>query len=162
MFKRGSRKLKLLNVRAITATTWSLVAYLSESVQIFLLRPLLKVLVLIVCWLCDLSGILVKVYLSLLTEFYLAVKHNHLWYVPIYWDTTKSMSNLQRDPHCHLHDKMGHLQLLTKVQNRWNWKYLFCYNLDFLQIESEQEGICPAHFDSISCPLDKCCKSYFQ
>ena len=34
-----------------------------------ILRPLLKVLVLIVCWLCDLSGILDEAYLSLWTAF---------------------------------------------------------------------------------------------
>ena len=62
--KTGSRRLKLLNVSAITANTWSLVVYLSESVKIcFFLKTLLKVLFLIVCWLCDLSRILEKVYL---------------------------------------------------------------------------------------------------
>ena len=32
----------------------------------------------------------------------------------------------------------------------------------FLLIESQQEGTCPAHFDSISCTYDKNCKSYFE
>ena len=36
MFKTGFRRLKLLNVSAILATTWSLGVYLSESVEIFL------------------------------------------------------------------------------------------------------------------------------
>ena len=58
MFKIGSMRLKLLNVSAITATTWCIVAYFSKSVKIFVLRPLLKVLVLVVCWLCNLSVIL--------------------------------------------------------------------------------------------------------
>ena len=69
MFKTGARRLKLSTVSAILATTWYLVVYLSESVNIFFLQPLLKVQVLMECWLCDLSGILDKVYLSLLTKF---------------------------------------------------------------------------------------------
>ena len=35
MFNTGSRKLKLINVSAILATTLSLVVYLSESVKLF-------------------------------------------------------------------------------------------------------------------------------
>ena len=55
--KTGSRRLKLLNISAITATKWSLVVYLSESVKNIFLQHLLKVLFLIVCWLCASSGI---------------------------------------------------------------------------------------------------------
>ena len=69
-FTTGSRGLKLFNVSAILATIWCLVVYLSEYVKIFFLRPLLKILVLIECLLCYLSGILDKVYLSLLTKFH--------------------------------------------------------------------------------------------
>ena len=65
LFKTGSRRLKLFNVCAIPATIWSLVFYISKSVKICLLRPLLEVLVLIVCRFCDLSGIWDKGYLSL-------------------------------------------------------------------------------------------------
>ena len=36
---------------------------------VFFLQPVLKVNVLIKCWLCDLSGIADKIYLSLLTKF---------------------------------------------------------------------------------------------
>ena len=64
LFKNGSRRLKLFNVCAIPATIWSLGFSLSESVKIVLLRPALKVLVLIVWWLCFI-GIWDKVYLSL-------------------------------------------------------------------------------------------------
>ena len=35
MFKTGSRRLKLINVSAITATACTLAAYLSEKVEIF-------------------------------------------------------------------------------------------------------------------------------
>ena len=65
MLKTGFRRLKLSYVSAIPATTWSLVVYFSESVKILFLQPLLKVLVLTVCWLHDSSGILDKVFLSL-------------------------------------------------------------------------------------------------
>ena len=63
MVKTRSSRLKLLNVSAILATTWSFVVYLSESVKRFFLQPLLKVLVLTVYCLWDLSGILDKAYL---------------------------------------------------------------------------------------------------
>ena len=66
---KTSRRLKLLNVSEIFATTSSLVIYISESVKTFFLQPLLKVLVLIVRGLCDLSGILYEAYLSLKTAF---------------------------------------------------------------------------------------------
>ena len=84
-FTTGSRKLKLFNVSANLATTWFLVVYLSEYAKIFFLQPLLKVLVLIEYWLCGLSEILDKVYLSLLTKFrsklqQLMVCSNLLWY----------------------------------------------------------------------------------
>ena len=49
---------------------------------------------------------------------------------------------IYRAPHSHLHDKKGHLRLVTKVPKR-------CNTLDFLQIESQWEGTCPTHFDSI-------------
>ena len=68
-FTRGSRGPKLFHASAIVATTWCLVVYLSEYFKIFFLLPLLNVLVLIECWRCDLSGILEKMYLSLLTKF---------------------------------------------------------------------------------------------
>ena len=74
-FTTGSRGLKRFNVSAILATTWFIVVNLSENVKIFYLRPLLKVLVLIKCWMCDLRGILDKVYLSLLTKFCINSKH---------------------------------------------------------------------------------------
>ena len=62
---------------------------------------------------------------------------------------------------CWLLDQLGpegrvgekeHLLLVTIVQKRWNWKSLFYYTLDFLQIKSQREGTCHTHFDSISCP----------
>ena len=68
-FITGSSGLKLFHVSAILATTWCLVVYLSEYFKIYFLQPLLKVLVLIECWLSDLGGILDEVYLSLLTKF---------------------------------------------------------------------------------------------
>ena len=68
-FITGSSGLKLFHVNSILATTWCLLVFLSEYVKIFFLRQILKVLVLIACWLSDLSGILDKVYLSLLTNF---------------------------------------------------------------------------------------------
>ena len=49
MVKTGSRRLKLFNVCKIPVTTLSLVVYRLESVKIFFLQALLKVLVLIVC-----------------------------------------------------------------------------------------------------------------
>ena len=101
VFKTGSRRLKLWNVSTTTATIRILVANHAESVKIFFLPPLLKVLVLIVCWLCYLSGILDKVYLSLLTQF-----------------SSKSQpvrvcTNLLG--YYNFHDKKGHLRLVTKV-----------------------------------------------
>ena len=76
-FTTVSRGLKLFHVSSPLVTTWCLMVYLSEYVffYFFILRPLLKVLVLIECWLCDLSG-------------------KYLLYVPIYKDTTISISNL--------------------------------------------------------------------
>ena len=75
LFKTGSRRLTLFNVCAITATTWSLVFYLSESFEIFWLKPFMKVLVPIICWLCDLSGIF---FFFCNFKHYLAVYHNFL------------------------------------------------------------------------------------
>ena len=84
-FKTGSRRLKLFFVCAIPATLWSLRFYLSESVKICLLPLLMKVLVLNVCWMCDWVWFWMKIICHI--KQYVAVNHNLLYYVPIYYST---------------------------------------------------------------------------
>ena len=98
--KTGSRRLKLLTVSAITATTWSLVVYLSESVKIFFSHTTLEIPspdCILTVWLkCDFW----KRFLSFLT----AVNSKS--------QPLKVCTNLlgyYRAPHYLLHDRKVHL-----------------------------------------------------
>ena len=119
-FTTGSRGPKLFNVSAILATKWCLVVKLSEYVKVFFLRQLLKVQVLIECWLFDLSGILDKVYLSLFTKFRSKSIQLNGMYQSI--RILQLVGPIYRAPNSHLHGKKEHLRLVTKVAKRSNGK----------------------------------------
>ena len=63
---------------------------------------------------------------------------------------------IYRAPQNTLHDKKGHLQVVTKLPKRWIWKYFFLLLLGFLL-----NWITTRRDMSYPCPKGKYCRSYF-